>query len=307
VHPWGVLPPSKGADFPDVDRFLRADQAEAAVLTEAAEKTVPEREQETRVGTPVQIAPGVHWLAVGKGLMRSNVYLVRAASSWALIDAGSRGCGASIQEAAAGLFGPDRSPASILLTHSHPDHAGSARELARLWSCPLYLHPDELPLAGGEISVFRRYPNPLDRWLVLPLLRMLPKSRREAILAESSLAGVALAFDPDGELPGLPGWRSIANPGHTPGHVSYFRASDRVLLTGDAVVTVDLNSLSGLLFRKPRPSPPPRYVTWDWQQAKASVAALAGLEPRVLAGGHGKPLAGPSLAADLQMLAQRLS
>ena len=255
---------------------------------------------------PVEIAPGVHWLPVGKALMPSNVYFVRAGSSWALVDTGGRGCGGPIREAAVGLFGADTPPASILLTHAHPDHAGSARELVRAWSCPLYLHPDELPLASGDLAVVRRYPNPLDRWLVLPLLRILPKSRVEEMLAESSLAGVAVVFDPDGEPPGLPGWRCVASPGHTPGHVSFFRPSDRVLVTGDAALTVDLNSLSGFLFHKPRLSPPPRYVTWNWQEATASVAALARLDPRILAGGHGEPLAGPTVAADLHALAQSI-
>ena len=77
--------------------------------------------------------------------------------------------------------------------------------------------------------------------------------------------------------------------------------------TGDAIVTVDLNSLPGLLFRKPRLSPPPRYVTWNWRLAKETVASLAQLEPRVLAGGHGEPITGPTLQASLQALTRSLS
>ncbi len=41
------------------------------------------------------------------------------------------------------------------------------------------------------------------------------------------------------ELPGLPDWEAVPTPGHTPGHVAFFRRSDRVLITGDALVTVD--------------------------------------------------------------------
>ena len=288
-------------------RLVQADAGEVTASTEGTARFAPGRGGAGGIVVPVGIAPGVYSLCVGKGLMRSNVYFVCAGSSWVLVDTGSRGCGGSIQEAAAALFGPESSAAAILLTHSHPDHAGSACELVRVWGCPLYLHPDELPLAGGDIAVVRPYSNPLDRWLVLPLLRILPRSKREAMLAESSLAGVACALDPDDEPPGLPGWRCIANPGHTPGHVSYFRPSDRVLLAGDAIVTIDLNSLSGLLFRKPRLSPPPRYVTWNWRLARDSLAALASLEPSVVGGGHGVPLAGPTLAADLYALARRLS
>lgn len=282
---------------------------EVALPTPTEEpKRPPARSNEAASGpAPAAIAPGVHWLPVGKGFMRSNVYFLRAGSSWVLIDTGSQGGAAAILRAGSALFGPDTPAAAILLTHSHPDHVGSARELSSVWGCPLYLHPDELPLTRGDLAVVRRYPNPLDRWVVLPLLQALPASRREATLAASSLADVALPFDPDQPPPTLPGWRCIPSPGHTPGHVCYYRPSDGVLLTGDAIVTVDLNSLPGLLFRKPRLSPPPRYVTWNWRLAKGSVASLARLEPRVLGGGHGVPVAGPTLRASLQSLVRSLS
>lgn len=273
-------------------------------LTEAAKRPPARDHATTSPATPAAIADGVYWLPVGRGVMRSNVYFVRAGTSWALIDTGSQGCAAEIVAAASTLFGSTTPAAAILLTHSHADHAGSARDLTSAWRCPLHLHPDELPLAAGDLTAVRRYPNPLDRWLVLPILRLLPASRREAILAAGSLADLASPFDPDRGPPGLPGWRCVPSPGHTPGHVAYFRPSDRVLLTGDAIVTVDLNSLPGLLFRTPRLSPPPRYVTWNWQLAKASVAALARLQPRVLAGGHGAPASGPALASDLRRLAR---
>jgi hypothetical protein len=39
-----------------------------------------------------EIAPGVHYLEVGKGITRSNVYFVQSGSSWVLIDAASANC-----------------------------------------------------------------------------------------------------------------------------------------------------------------------------------------------------------------------
>ena len=47
-----------------------------------------------------EIAPGVHWLPLGKGLRASNVYLVRSGSSWSLIDAGWAKDAAAIRRAA---------------------------------------------------------------------------------------------------------------------------------------------------------------------------------------------------------------
>jgi glyoxylase-like metal-dependent hydrolase (beta-lactamase superfamily II) len=230
---------------------------------------------------------------VGKGLLRSNVYFVRSGPSWALIDTGAAGCDRPIEEAAESLFGQGSPPLSILLTHDHPDHAGSACELARLWDCPVLVHPDGLPLVMGGVSTFYTYANPLDRWVVLPWLRLLGSKRTESILAQASLKDVVRAFDPQAELPGLPDWEAVPTPGHTPGHVAFFRRSDRVLITGDALVTVELNSLRGILLNRQEVSGPPWYATWSWRVAKRSVASLAKLEPSVVAGGHGIPMTGP--------------
>jgi len=76
----------------------------------------------------------------------------------------------------------DTRPASILLTHFHPDHAGSALQLARIWDCPVYVHPDELPLANGDFAAIAKYAGPLDHWVVVPLMRAMGRRRREAML-----------------------------------------------------------------------------------------------------------------------------
>jgi glyoxylase-like metal-dependent hydrolase (beta-lactamase superfamily II) len=255
------------------------------------------REQRrTDIAVCPEIAPGVYGMEAGSGIMRSNVYFVRSGASWVLLDAASANCGQSIREAAESLFGGDRRPASILLTHCHPDHAGSARELARMWDCPVYVHPDELPVAVAEdLATIAPYANPLDRWVILPVLRAMGPRRAASMIAKASLKGVARAFDPGAALPGLPDWDCVPTPGHTPGHVAYFRARDRVLISGDALLTVDLNSIWGFLMwslrrNRPRVAGPPWYTTWDRRAAKDAFARLLSLQPRVLASGHGRPI-----------------
>lgn len=252
-----------------------------------------------------EIAPGVHWLALGTGFRGANVYFVQSGASWSLVDAGWSRDGSAIRRAAASLFGRDARPASILLTHDHPDHAGAARELAQLWDCPVLLHADELPLAAGDVEAIQRYAGPLDRWVILPLLRLAGSRRREALLSQDSLKDVARALGPDAGLPGLPGWEAVHTPGHTPGHVAFFRREDGVAITGDALVTVDLNSVRGIVLREQRPAAPPWYTTWDWQAAKASVTAVARLAPGVLAGGHGVPMTGGGTGAAVRDFAER--
>jgi len=265
--------------------------------------------KKTNIGLWREIATGVYCMEAGKGISRSNVYFVRSGSSWVLIDAASANCGRLIRKTAESLFGANTRPASILLTHDHPDHAGSALELARMWGCPVYVHPDELPLAAiGDLTTVEKYANPLDRWIILPLLRLMPQRRVESMLSKASLKEVAQAFDPEATVPGLPDWGCIHTPGHTPGHVAFFRTSDRVLITGDALLTVDLNSFWGFLLwalrqNRQRVSGPPWYSTWNRQVAKESVAALARLEPRVLAPGHGVPMKGKGTTQELHAFA----
>lgn len=268
------------------------------------------REQREVAGGPCrEIAPNVHWLEAGKGFDRSNVYFVRSDSSWVLVDAASRHFGRLIQKSAESVFGAGTRPASILLTHDHPDHAGSALELARMWNCPVYVHPDDLGLATiADIATVEEYANPIDRWIVLPLLRMMPRHRVEAMFAEGNLEEVVQTFDPGAEVPDLPDWQCIHTPGYTPGHIALFRPGDRVLIAGDALLTTNLNSvwgslMWGLRLPKLRVSGPPWYSTSDWQAAKQSVSVLAQLEARVLATGHGEPLAGDDIAGEIRAFA----
>ena len=76
---------------------------------------------------PQEIATGVYCLSLGTGLKQVNIYFVQSGSSWALIDAAWPKCGQLIKTTAESLFGADTRPASILLTHIHPDHSGSSR------------------------------------------------------------------------------------------------------------------------------------------------------------------------------------
>ena len=251
---------------------------------------------------PREIARGVYCLGPW-GYARTNVYFVRSGPSWVLIDAGWANDASRIERAARSLSGADARPAAILLTHCHPDHCGSARELARSWDCEVYMHPDELPIASGDFAAISACAGPLDRWIILPMMRAMGRRRRAAVLAGSSLGDVARSFEPTGSVPGLPDWECVPTPGHTPGHLSYFRPKDRILITGDALVTLKVNSLSGLLIRRRGLSGPPRYTTWSWRAATESVGTLAKLDPTVVAGGHGRTMSGARTADRLRAFA----
>ena len=205
--------------------------------------------------TAKQVAPGVWLVTLGRGAAASNVYLVGSGSAWTLVDAGWASSAQTIKTAAGSVFGPGARPAAILLTHIHPDHSGSAGVLARSWEVPVYVAAEELPMAAGRY--LPQYAMPLDRWLVAPLLRLLPARTRARIEAANSITEVVHPLPPTGGVPGLPDWEWVPTPGHTPGHVAYLRGSDRVVIAGDAALTVNLNSVGGVLLGRQRVAGPP--------------------------------------------------
>ena len=124
-------------------------------------------------------------------------------------------------------------------------------------------------------------------------------------MEKESLRDVVRTFEPGAAPPGLPEWTSITTPGHSPGHTAFFRRGSRVLISGDALLTVDAGSLGGVLSwvlrpNKPRVCEPPWYTNWDRDQMMASVDAVIRLQPRVLASGHGRPLSGAAAASELR-------
>jgi glyoxylase-like metal-dependent hydrolase (beta-lactamase superfamily II) len=138
---------------------------------------------------PEEFVAGVHRLAAGRGALAVNVYFVRAGDGWVLIDAGWASHAPTIRVAAESLFGRDRPPAAIVLTHIHPDHSGAAPDLARMWQVPVKVHPDEMPLAPGGYRP--EYAHPLDRWIVAPIMRLMPRRRLQRLQRDRSLEGVA--------------------------------------------------------------------------------------------------------------------
>jgi glyoxylase-like metal-dependent hydrolase (beta-lactamase superfamily II) len=223
----------------------------------------------------------------------ANCYILGTRERWVLIDAGTQGNAKNIREAVNEHIGPDVAPAAIVLTHGHFDHAGSARELAEEWDVEIYAHRLEIPFLDGT----SKYPppDPTVGGFMSQVVRFLPNKKMNV--------GPNLNELSPGRLPWLPEWEIIETPGHSPGHVSFFRSEDSTLIAGDAFCTVDQNSMTDTLAQRQKVSIPPPYYTCDWQSAERSVKKLAELGPKVLAAGHGIPMRGAQAATQLRTLA----
>ncbi len=75
-----------------------------------------------------------------------------------------------------------------------------------------------------------------------------------------------------------------------------------LLIAGDALTTVRLESAFAVLTQRLELRRPPAYYTTDWPAARRSVEALARLEPDILVSGHGRPLRGERLHGELDYL-----
>src|SRR3954470_10816800 len=215
-----------------------------------------------------QIAPGVFHLPL---LPRNgvNAYLLGDV----LVDTGLRTSAGGIKEALGG-----RELTAIALTHAHGDHGGSARKLARELGLPVWVGAADREAAETGKVVTKP---PYDK----PGLNLIAG-------AMGNMPSVSIARDlrEGDEL--TAGFTVLDTPGHSPGHVSFWRESDRVLICGDVFFNMHL------LTTAPGLRQPPGPLTVDPARNRESKRRVAGLEPAVAAFGHG-PVIEDDTAAQL--------
>ncbi len=166
----------------------------------------------------------------------------------------------------------DRPVRAHALTHAHPDHQGASHAICESLQIPLWcgerdVHAMETPgaisnsQAPGWMNWFQQRfwtgpPHPVAR--------------------------------PLKEGDDVAGFEVLEVPGHSIGHVAYWRESDRVLILGDV--------LNGMNVRTGRRGlhEPPEIFTPDPVRNRASARRLAALEPELVCFGHGPPLRDPA-------------
>src|SRR3954467_7799631 len=213
-----------------------------------------------------QIAPDVFHLPV---LPRNavNTYVVGDV----LVDTGIRTSAGKIKEALDG-----RELKAIALTHAHGDHGGSARKLARELGLPVWVGAADREAAETGKVVTKP---PYDK----PGLNLIAG-------AMGNMPSVSIARDlrEGDEL--TAGFTVVDTPGHSPGHVSFWRESDRVLICGDVFFNMHL------LTTVPGLRQPPGPFTVDPELNRDSERRVAKLEPAIAGFGHGPVIEGDAAA-----------
>ncbi len=215
------------------------------------------------------VAEGV-WVVQGQP-GRCNVYLLEDDGGVTLFDAGARTMTRAVASAGAKLGGIRR----VVLGHGHTDHRGTAPALG----VPVLCHADEVQDAEGS-GGFRYWPQNLAG-LPTPVRQIHRLLHRYAWDA-----GPVTIADTLGEGDAVAGFSVIELPGHAPGQIGLWRASDRLALSSDCFYTLDMWG------RDCAPRLPEHIYNFDTEQARASIRKLAAMEPAVAWPGHAKPVTG---------------
>lgn len=222
------------------------------------------------------------------------IMIGKPGGNWVLVDAGMPKSGAEIIKAAEERFGRGNAPSAIILTHGHFDHVGSVVDLLLEWNVPVFAHSIELPYLTGQ----QAYPEPdasVEGGMLAKISFFYPNEPID-------IHEVLQALPPDGTVPELPEWRWIHVPGHSPGQIALFREKDRLLVSADAIITVQQDSMYRVLVQEEEVCGPPVYLTTDWAAAYESAKKLAGLNPQMIVSGHGRAMQGEKLKEGLNAL-----
>jgi hydroxyacylglutathione hydrolase len=162
----------------------------------------------------------------------------------------------------------DRVITAHALTHAHFDHQGASHQICETFGVPLWCgQGDREAIESGDQATI--LPDPKS-WLA-HLSRSLggPAHPVARVLQDGDRVGE---------------FTVVETPGHTPGHLAFWRERDRVLILGDVAFNRDPVTLRRGL-REPF-----EFATWDRAGNRESARRLAALEPSIICFGHGEPL-----------------
>ena len=188
-----------------------------------------------------------------------------------LVDAGGRRSGKKILRQLEG-----HPVTAHAITHAHPDHQGASHEICEKLGIPYWVPANDADAAEDPSLIRKRQPDhPVAKFY--DTIFTGPGHQVDRRLVEGDEVA---------------GFKVIDAPGHSAGHVVFWRESDGVLVVGDVLNGMNIfTGIPGL--HEPRP-----YLTPDPQENRRSIRKVAALEPKVTVFGHGPPLKNPRKLAD---------
>jgi glyoxylase-like metal-dependent hydrolase (beta-lactamase superfamily II) len=231
---------------------------------------------------PTLIAPDLYALDLG-GV---NAYLIRGPKGLTLIDSGYPGSAERIAQQLGALGHDLGALTQIVVTHCHPDHAGSLAELQARTGAQTWMHPlDAAMVRAGQAMRERLSPTPgvvnaiIYRVVIASAARTIAPARVDHEVEDGE------------ELPFASGLRVIHAPGHSAGQIALlWPRHGGVLFVADSAINV----VGLALF--------PAYE--DLAEGQRTLARLGGLDAAIACFGHGRPLRRDA-AARLRTLAAR--
>lgn len=170
----------------------------------------------------------------------------------------------------------------LVLTHAHFDHTGFAARLQERLDVPVWAHEADHYIAAHPYRYAHENMRGQYPFRHPTALRILGAMTRAGALRVRGVRGLRpLVPDEVLAVPGAP--RVVFSPGHTFGHCALHLPERDVLLSGDALVTLDpYTGVEG-------PQIIAGAATADSDQALASLDALAATGAGVVLPGHGEP------------------
>lgn len=188
-----------------------------------------------------------------------NVYLLEDV----VVDAATRHAGRRILRELRG-----REVSAHALTHAHADHQGASKEICETLGVPFWVGNGDDDAAERPELIGQRQPeHPFNRFAMRSWVG--PGRRVDRVLREGD---------------SVAGFEVLHTPGHSAGHKAFWRESDRVLVLGDVLNSIDvMTGIRGL-------HEPKWFFTPDPAENRRSARRLAGLEPSLVLFGHGPPM-----------------
>jgi hydroxyacylglutathione hydrolase len=210
----------------------------------------------------MEIIEGIHRIdEASSNIAHSNVYLVIDGKEIFVIDTGTSGNAKKIVAYIQKIGHQASEVSTIILTHYHMDHVGSANELKNLTKAKVAVYLEDADFVAGK-KPFPKPKNMLFR-AVSSFIKPNPVEV-DVVLKEGDRIGNLTI---------------ISVPGHSPGSIALFDERRKVLFVGDT-----------LRFDRSKVTGAPKQFSWDKEKEKESIKKMSKLDFDIMLPGHGEVL-----------------